>query len=60
MDDIIFTHYVQVVTSYNLKGQVTRAVWMTRPHITILQIWHRVRARVDGLVLWNLQDVMSQ
>ena len=42
----------------NLKGQVTRSVWMTRPHI-ILQLWDRVRARVDDLGLWNLQDIMN-
>ena len=43
-----------------LEGQVTRSAWITRPHITFLQLWARVRARViDDGELWKLQDGMS-
>ena len=42
-----------------LKGQVTRSVWITRPHITFLQLSDHSRARVDDRALWKLQDVIS-
>ena len=42
-----------------LKVQVTRSVWMTRPHITFLRLWDRVRARVDDRAFWKLQGVIS-
>ena len=54
-----FLHMMYNFWLPNLKGQVTRSVWMTRPHIIILQLWDRVGARVDDLGLWNLQGIMT-
>ena len=55
--DYSFIFYTWCASRYLLPWKV-RSVWITRPHITFLQLWDRVRARVDGRVLWKLQDVM--
>ena len=54
-----FLHIMCKLWPPTVEGQVTRSIWMTRPHITCFQLWDQVRARVDDRALWKLQDVCN-